>query len=185
MLALLSLAWQPPTVDHDSATLLQTAEGAPAGGGLVVSSLTVNAGEGVESKVTLGGGEARYSLSADQGAFVVRNNERTALTVHPDGRVEVHGTLHTRGALRVDGPLNFMGLSQWFLARAGAYTPPLIVVFPLPSPLAVVPGAGRGLLGLVLGVVQLHALALRRRAAHAGWVRRLCWGRSVQALLAP
>tara|TARA_B110001452_G_scaffold114228_1_gene94754 strand:- start:865 stop:1653 length:789 start_codon:yes stop_codon:yes gene_type:complete len=118
MLALCSLAWQPPNVEHEAAALLQTAERVPSGGGLVVSSLTVNAGEGVESRVTLGGGEGRYSLSADEGAFVVRNNERTALTVHSDGSVEVHGKLHTRGALRVDGPLNFMGLSQWFLARA-------------------------------------------------------------------
>ena len=92
--------------------------GAGPGGGLSVSSLTVNAGDGLESRVTLGPGAMHFTLSADGGAFAVRSNNHTALTISPDGSVEVQGNLHTHGALRVDGPLNYRGLSQWFLARA-------------------------------------------------------------------
>ena len=92
--------------------------GAGPSGGLSVSSLTVNAGDGLESRVTLGPGAMHFTLSADGGAFAVRSNNHTALTISPDGSVEVQGNLHTHGALRVDGPLNYRGLSQWFLARA-------------------------------------------------------------------
>ena len=35
--------------------------------------------------------------------------------------VSVHGQLHARGSLRVDGKLNYLGLSQWFLARAESF----------------------------------------------------------------
>ena len=103
---------------QDVAMLELGAAASVPSGGLSVSSLTVNAGEGIESRVTLGPSAARFTLSADGGAFAVRTNDKTALAVLPDGSVEIHGRLHTRGSLRVDGPLNYMGLSQWFLARA-------------------------------------------------------------------
>ena len=106
-----------PVLEPDLA-MLELGAGVLPSGGLSVSSLTVNAGDGLESRVTLGPGATRFTLSADGGAFAVRSNNRTALTISPDGSVEVHGNLHTRGALRVDGPLNYRGLSQWFLARA-------------------------------------------------------------------
>ena len=106
-----------PMLEPDVA-MLELGAGISPSGGLSVSSLTVNAGDGLESRVTLGPGATRFTLSADAGAFSVRSNNRTALTISPDGSVEVHGNLHTRGALRVDGPLNYRGLSQWFLARA-------------------------------------------------------------------
>ena len=106
-----------PMLEPDLA-MLELGAGVLPSGGLSVSSLTVNAGDGLESRVTLGPGATRFTLSADGGAFAVRSNNRTALTISPDGSVEVHGNLHTRGALRVDGPLNYRGLSQWFLARA-------------------------------------------------------------------
>lgn len=106
-----------PMLEPDVA-MLELGAGVSPSGGLSVSSLTVNAGDGLESRVTLGPGATRFTLSADGGTFAVRSNNRTALTISPDGSVEVHGNLHTRGALRVDGPLNYRGLSQWFLARA-------------------------------------------------------------------
>ena len=86
---------------------------------LNVSSLSIDGGEGSESLLSLG----NFVLSSTPaGEFEVRAPDgRTALSVDAAGAVSVHGQLHARGSLRVDGKLNYLGLSQWFLARAESF----------------------------------------------------------------
>ena len=61
--------------------MLELGAGVLPSGGLSVSSLTVNAGDGLESRVTLGPGATRFTLSADGGAFAVRSNNGNPLTI--------------------------------------------------------------------------------------------------------
>ena len=86
---------------------------------LNVSSLSIDGGAGSESLLSLG----NFVLSSTPaGDFEVRAPDgRTALSVDAAGAVSVHGQLHARGSLRVDGKLNYLGLSQWFLARAESF----------------------------------------------------------------
>ena len=86
---------------------------------LNVSSLSIDGGAGSESLLSLG----NFVLSSTPaGEFEVRAPDgRTALSVDAAGAVSVHGQLHARGSLRVDGKLNYLGLSQWFLARAESF----------------------------------------------------------------
>ena len=86
---------------------------------LNVSSLSIDGGAGSESLLSLG----NFVLSSTPaGDFEVRAPDgRTALSVDTAGAVSVHGQLHARGSLRVDGKLNYLGLSQWFLARAESF----------------------------------------------------------------
>ena len=86
---------------------------------LNVSSLSIDGGAGSESLLSLG----NFVLSSTPaGDFEVRAPDgRAALSVDAAGAVSVHGQLHARGSLRVDGKLNYLGLSQWFLARAESF----------------------------------------------------------------
>lgn len=87
--------------------------------GLNVSSLTINAGPGKESKIVLGEGPSAFTLGIDpDGNFVIRHGVKDTFRVDKNGNIEANGKLHTKGALRVDGQLKYMGLSQWFLAAA-------------------------------------------------------------------
>ena len=86
---------------------------------LNVSSLSIDGGAGSESLLSLG---SFVLSSTPAGEFEVRAPDgRTALSVDAAGAVSVHGQLHARGSLRVDGKLNYLGLSQWFLARAESF----------------------------------------------------------------
>jgi len=87
--------------------------------GLNVSSLTINAGAGKESKIVLGEGASTFTLAIDgDGNFVIRYGSKTTFSVDKNGNIQANGKLHTKGALRVDGQLQYMGLSQFFLAAA-------------------------------------------------------------------
>merc|ERR1711988_1101110 len=87
--------------------------------GLNVSSLTINAGAGKESKIILGEGSSTFTLAIDSdGNFVIRYGSKTTFSVDKNGNIQANGKLHTKGALRVDGQLQYMGLSQFFLAAA-------------------------------------------------------------------
>merc|ERR1711907_454998 len=87
--------------------------------GLNVSSLTINAGAGKESKIVLGEGSSTFTLAIDSdGNFVIRYGSKTTFSVDKNGNIQANGKLHTKGALRVDGQLQYMGLSQFFLAAS-------------------------------------------------------------------
>merc|ERR1711871_1743296 len=87
--------------------------------GLNVSSLTINAGPGKESKIVLGEGPSTFTLGIDpDGNFVIRHGVKDSFKVDKNGNIEANGKLHTKGALRVDGQLKYMGLSQFFLAAS-------------------------------------------------------------------
>ena len=86
------------------------------GAALSVRSLSV-LGDGAESRIVLGEGSSSYTLAADAaGALTVRSGARTVVSVDANGTMGVD-TLHARGRLRVDGQLEYHGVSQWFLAR--------------------------------------------------------------------
>ena len=86
------------------------------GAALSVRSLSV-LGDGAESRIVLGDGSGSYMLAADAaGALTVRSGARTVVSVDANGTMGVDN-LHARGRLRVDGQLEYHGVSQWFLAR--------------------------------------------------------------------
>ena len=109
----------PPLLAADPASRGLILVDAAGAGAALRLSLSIDGGAGSESLLSLG----NFVLSSTPaGEFEVRAPDgRTALSVDAAGAVSVHGQLHARGSLRVDGKLNYLGLSQWFLARAESF----------------------------------------------------------------
>eukprot|EP00299_Pterocystis_sp_00344_P013358 c6536_g1_i1.p1 GENE.c6536_g1_i1~~c6536_g1_i1.p1 ORF type:complete len:269 (-),score=66.13 c6536_g1_i1:41-847(-) len=85
--------------------------------GVNVSSIAINAGGQRESKLTLGDADEAFTLVMQpDGSFAVRHRNTPTFVIDPAGPVSVAGTLRSKGAMRIDGTINFMGVQQWFLA---------------------------------------------------------------------
>jgi len=87
-------------------------------GGLNVSSLGINGGANKESKLVFGDGSYALVLRGDSGDFEIRHNNQRSFVVTKEGDVQILGQLHARGAVRVDGVLNYKGVDQWLLAES-------------------------------------------------------------------
>lgn len=97
----------------DTTTFLQTG----TGGGLNISQLAINGGPGKESKITLGDADESFTVGMQvDGSFVIRHRNEPTFAIDPAGPVTLTGPLRSKGAVRIDGTLNFMGVEQWFLA---------------------------------------------------------------------
>jgi len=108
-----------PFVRDDDMLLTSFVETASTAG-LNVSSLVVNAGPMKESKITLGHGSKAFALSlhGDSGDFEIRHGGQRSFVVSKDGNVEIFGKLTSKGAVRIDGRVSFLGVSQWMLAAS-------------------------------------------------------------------
>jgi len=84
--------------------------------GMNVSAISINGGV-LESKLTLGDADSAFVLAMQQdGSFAIRHNNQPTFVVDPSGAVSVAGTLQSKGAIRITGTMNYMGIQQWFLA---------------------------------------------------------------------
>lgn len=95
-------------------------------GGLNISSLQIDAGANRESRLVFGSAAEGFSIvSTAAGDMDIRHGDQISLSVSPTGDMAVFGKLTSRGAVRIDGPLSFKGVSQWQIAviesfKAGA-----------------------------------------------------------------
>jgi hypothetical protein len=81
-----------------------------------VSSISINAGPRQESRITLGDADEAFTLSMQQdGSFVIRHRNVPTFSIDPSGPITIAGTLRSKGAMRIEGTMNFMGVEQWFL----------------------------------------------------------------------
>ena len=87
-----------------------------SGSGLNVSSLIVNAGSNRESKLMFGDSQFAIILKGDSGDLEIRHKNQRSFAVTSKGDVEIFGTLHSKGAVRIDGGINYQGIDQWMLA---------------------------------------------------------------------
>jgi len=85
-----------------------------------VSSLTVSAGPNKESKIVLGDAASAFSLvlKGDTGDFEIRHGGQRSFAIATNGNVDVFGQLKSMGAVKIDGPVNFLGVDQWRLAES-------------------------------------------------------------------
>jgi len=103
-------------VDFDIASttsFLQT--GQSVGGGLNISALTLN-GNGRESRIAIGNGDAFAIALKETGNFEIQHQGRPAFVVTNEGNVEIYGKVKTKGTVRIDNKMTFMGVNQWLLA---------------------------------------------------------------------
>jgi len=79
-----------------------------------VSSLIINAGANRESRITLGDADEAFTIAVESdGSFVVRHRNEPTFSISPSGQVTIAGSLNSKGAMRIDGRLNFNGIEQW------------------------------------------------------------------------
>lgn len=102
--------------EEDIVSFVQT--GVATGAGLNVSSLAINGGPNRESKLMFGDGKYALVLKGDTGDFEIRHNNQRSLVVTKEGNLEVFGKLSSKGAVRIDGKVNFMGIDQWLLGAS-------------------------------------------------------------------
>jgi hypothetical protein len=95
-----------------------------SGGALNVTSLTVNGGPNRESRIVLGNSDASFSigLQDDTGSFQILRNNQPSLVVSSNGDVDIYGKIKASSQVRIDGSLNFMGVSQWLLVQFDDFT---------------------------------------------------------------
>lgn len=106
----------PSSIDDISSSFLQTGA-SEAYGSLNLTALTINSGASRQAEIVLGEGQNAFSLSLGaDGSFSIKHRGKASFTVGPEGDVLVNGMLKSTGVVRVDGPLKFMGVSQWLLA---------------------------------------------------------------------
>eukprot|EP00300_Choanocystis_sp_HF-7_P015454 c19063_g1_i1.p1 GENE.c19063_g1_i1~~c19063_g1_i1.p1 ORF type:complete len:257 (+),score=65.09 c19063_g1_i1:606-1376(+) len=87
------------------------------GGGVNVTSLSINPGSTQEAKITLGDADEAFSLVMDaDGSFVVRHRNEPTFSIDSSGAVSIAGEMVSAGAVKIEGSLNYMGVEQWFLA---------------------------------------------------------------------
>lgn len=113
--AVVAIMASPVSVfDVEPTSFLQTETGI----GLNCSSLTVNAGPNRETKVSLGDAAKKFELVMDgsSGAFEVRHMNQRSFVANSDGTVDILGSLTSKGAMRIDGPVTFQGVPQWRIA---------------------------------------------------------------------
>eukprot|EP00298_Acanthocystis_sp_HF-20_P028650 c7441_g1_i1.p1 GENE.c7441_g1_i1~~c7441_g1_i1.p1 ORF type:complete len:259 (-),score=106.20 c7441_g1_i1:30-806(-) len=85
-------------------------------GGMNISSLTINAGENKESRIVLGDSDSAFTVAVGgDGSFVIRNRNEPTFSIDADGKVTIAGSLNSKGAMRIDGKVNFNGVEQWLL----------------------------------------------------------------------
>jgi hypothetical protein len=104
-----------PQDEVEAISLLQTE--ATTSAGVNVSSLAITGGANAEAKITLGDADEAFVLAVQSdGSFVVRHRGEPTFMIDPAGPVTVTGTLRSKGAMRIDGTVNYLGVEQWFLA---------------------------------------------------------------------
>ena len=57
-------------------------------------------------------------MRSDTGDFEIQHAGQSTFSVTAQGNVEILGKLNAKGAVRIDGPLDYLGTRQWALAHA-------------------------------------------------------------------